>query len=579
MAFEDDMIEAGYSDEQDYLDSLFDDFEESYRRQRDRDLECSEDFEYDDYDEDEERERKEKREKRELEKQWVEKWKNENPDLSIIWDAEYQSRSYCASLSDYSMNEYYQLKKWLNEREIFEVERNSIGWKTNIQKLFALYKNELFNFYYPSDMELINMALVSQQAQELSHIKLHEPSLWVFVSSNYEVDSKLLETIEEEAFWNEVYNRNMDYEYWKDSNIEQYNLIAKQWIGNSEWSVYGEWARNHENERIEWKKNKLDIFEKFRKNYETKEKNKIIELLIEEYRKHSKKGSLYSISEKLSENEFDEDEFDEEDLLDVTQNIKHINYLPDNELLEVVPFDLSNIGKGISGYIIEKLASLDLDKLSTESYQYADKVMTQLWIYTNRDNWELDALKKKNEYQFNHDNRYSKDFYEWWKDKYPTKWKYFKENTIPLYRNRFEVVMKFRLWALDGNKEAFITIADKYLPYWNMTLKLMYGQDIHEQLSKYFYSQIGHSTDFWGDDVDYIKNCTSSKHEIEIWQKELQDKVIWKFFYEEKDTDSVFSQHLYLDLMYTSLMESEDVQKSKQTEIKTIMSMNQIITQ
>ena len=30
MAFEDDMIEAGYSDEQDYLDSLIDDFEENY---------------------------------------------------------------------------------------------------------------------------------------------------------------------------------------------------------------------------------------------------------------------------------------------------------------------------------------------------------------------------------------------------------------------------------------------------------------------------------------------------------------------------------------------------------------------
>ena len=35
MAFEDDMIEAGYSDEQEYLDSLIDDFEDNYRRQQD----------------------------------------------------------------------------------------------------------------------------------------------------------------------------------------------------------------------------------------------------------------------------------------------------------------------------------------------------------------------------------------------------------------------------------------------------------------------------------------------------------------------------------------------------------------
>ena len=57
MAFEDDMIEAGYSDEQEYLDSLIDDFEDNYRRQQDRELE------YDDdnnsyYYEEEERERR-----------------------------------------------------------------------------------------------------------------------------------------------------------------------------------------------------------------------------------------------------------------------------------------------------------------------------------------------------------------------------------------------------------------------------------------------------------------------------------------------------------------------------------------
>ena len=43
MAFEDDMIEAGYSDEQEYLDSLIDDFEDNYRRQQDCELEYEDD--------------------------------------------------------------------------------------------------------------------------------------------------------------------------------------------------------------------------------------------------------------------------------------------------------------------------------------------------------------------------------------------------------------------------------------------------------------------------------------------------------------------------------------------------------
>jgi hypothetical protein len=44
MAFEDDMIEAGYSDEQEYLDSLIDDFEDNYRRQQDCELEYDDDY-------------------------------------------------------------------------------------------------------------------------------------------------------------------------------------------------------------------------------------------------------------------------------------------------------------------------------------------------------------------------------------------------------------------------------------------------------------------------------------------------------------------------------------------------------
>lgn len=74
MAFEDDMIEAGYSDEQDYLDSLFDDFEENYRRQQDRELEYDDDYDSSDYEE-EERERRERQLRREAEKQWVNDWK------------------------------------------------------------------------------------------------------------------------------------------------------------------------------------------------------------------------------------------------------------------------------------------------------------------------------------------------------------------------------------------------------------------------------------------------------------------------------------------------------------------------
>ena len=83
MAFEDDMIEAGYFDEQEYLDSLLDEYEENYNRQKELEARYEE---YDSlYDEERECERRERQQEREKEEQCVDEWKKCNPDLAIIW--------------------------------------------------------------------------------------------------------------------------------------------------------------------------------------------------------------------------------------------------------------------------------------------------------------------------------------------------------------------------------------------------------------------------------------------------------------------------------------------------------------
>jgi hypothetical protein len=111
--------------------------------------------------------------------------------------------------------------------------------------------------------------------------------------------------------------------------------------------------------------------------------------------------------------------------------------------------------------------------------------------------------------------------------------------------------MKFRLWALDGHKEEFFSIADKYLLYWSKTLQFIYGRDVYEQLSHNLYNTSS-SIDYFfiGKDVDFIKICTYSKQdsEIEIWKKELRDKVIWTVLFEDG-----YKEHYFIDSMYTSL--------------------------
>ena len=542
MAFEDDMIEAGYSDEQEYLDRLIDDFEENYRRQQELEMESNNDLDsY--YDEEEERERREKLLKRETEKQWVIDWKEKNPELAIIWQACFSTKSYYAELANMDnrhfmrLNEYNELKKWLNERQCFESERQKDNWIDNLQLLISKHRDELFKFYFPDDEEQIDMSLVSQQAHELLSIKSSEPSLWEDVISNYTISQNLFDQIEEAAFWEEIYNREMDYDYWKDCNTEEYNQFAKRWVADGAHYVYGNWLNKNVKEEDEWKQNNHSLWEKFKNNYEIRERNKYIESLLG---KNKSRTNDYSFLEDDYEF-FGDDYFDEE-----VSN----PFLPDLESKKEIPYDINTLDIELRQTVQDGLSSLDMSKISIESSKYADKVLTQLWIYSKRDEWEMEEVKKRHDYLFRQEKKYSIDFLAWWKEKYQAKWRDFLTNVVPVFKNNFEVVMKFRQWALDGNKEVFYSLADKYLSYWSKTLKLMYGQDVHDQLCEYFYNESRYQIDSWCYDVGYIKKYASTSQEIDIWQKELRDKVIWECIVNEN-----YQEHNFIEYMYTSLKE------------------------
>lgn len=550
MAFEDDMIEAGYSDEQEYLDSLIDEYEEDYNRQKELEARYEEyDSSY--YEEETEYERRQRQ--REKEKRCVDEWKKCNPDLAIIWSCYFDYISYLTSISTEDNvpvrypNELEKLKKWLNEREKFEAERKKEYWSDYIPKLMSLYQNELFEFYFPEDENRIDTSIAFQQARELRLLESHEPTLFQYVISNYIVDPKFFEKIEEETFWEVLYNREMDYEYWKDTNNEQYDLFAKRWIADDAHYVFGEWERKHEAEYVEWKNANMDLWVIYAQNYEIREKNKIIKAEIEEFsKKNNKESSLVEDEWSLLADEF----FDFFNDLD-----KPKSFLPDKECNPEVPFDTGTLDQEIRDYIEECLCSMDLDKLSVESSSYADKVLTQLWVFTNREDWEMDEVKKHHKYLFSFEKKHSIDFLDWWKEKYKTEWNDFIDKVVPIYKNDLETFLKFRLWALDGNKEEFFSLGKKYLIYWRKTIKLIYGYDIKEKLRNYFCESP--FNDFWGEDVDYIGEhyiirFPSSSKMIEIWQKELQDEVIWEVFYNNN-----YEEHYFIDSMYTSLKKDE----------------------
>ena len=542
MAFEDDMIEAGYSDEQEYLDSLIDDFESNFRRQQERELEYYDD-DYDSYDyEEEQRERREKQLKQEEMTKRLNEWKTNNPDISQIWDVYYREKKYLDNTYNrgyVSRSEYDELQVWLKERERFDIERKKNDWPNNTQKLFNLYKNELFDFYFPREEECINMSIISQQARELQSIEFYEPSLWETVCSCYAVNPKLFDGIEEKAFWEKKYNSEMDYEYWKDNNIEKYNQFAKKFIAesasywNNAFCEYGEWMKKHEKEGIEWKQKNLDLWDKYKRNYEIREKNKYIESKIQEYKDKKRRRVRYNLDSI-------------EDYFDLCDNNAK-PFLPDIECTEEMPYDINSLDEELHQFIQDSMSSLDMINISADSSKYADKVMTQLWIYTNRDEWEMDALKKNYGHLFRYGRKYSDELITWWKEKYPIQWNDFVKAVVPIFKNNFEIVMKFRLWALNGHKEEFFSIADKYLIYWQKALKLMHGEDIAKQLNINLLN-FDDSDYHYAEDIDHIKKHFSSNNDIKIWLKEMRDQVIWENLYNKK-----YHEHYSIEYMYKSL--------------------------
>lgn len=552
MAIEDDMIEYGYSDAQEYFESLIDEFdyysrqqEREEKRERERERELDDDFNLF-YDEDTEREYYRKLQKEEEQREnetWVDNWKEKNPDLAIIWQAYFQSLKYWANMGcDYStrLNECFELKKWLDKRKRFEIERKKTVWSDIRKELFSLYKNELFNFYFPEDEDSINMTIIQQQADELLSLIKNEPSLWDTICSSYTIDDTFFEGIEDDAFWHELYNCEMDFEYWKDRNTEQYNQFAKHRIANGDFFAYGEWMNHHKAEELEWKNENIDLGNKFKQNYVIRERNRLIESLVTKPKGYRRKRNSI-LYDKNNTNYYNYDYFG--------YTIKNL-FLPDLETKEEIPFDENVLDKDQ----LDSIVSFDLSSIYEESSIYADKVLTQLWLYNNRDEWEMDVVKKHQEYNLVHSMKFSKELLLWWKKKYITEWNEFLHSKVPGYQKQLEIVMEFRLWALDGNKEAFLTLAEKYLPNWGKTIKYMYGQDIHNQMCSYFYNEILYKTDFLGEDVDYIKKHTSESNEIKIWQKELQDRLLWNIFYEGK-----YEKYYHIEMMYISMNKNESV--------------------
>lgn len=533
MAFEDDMIDAGYSDEQEYLDSLVDDFEKSYSNKNDMAFQYDNEY----YDSDFYEERKKENLKRESEKEWISEWKLENPNIAIIWEAYFRTCVESADFSDYSRpNEYNILKIWLQKRNRFEIERAKDEWALNLHKLFSLYKNELYNYYFPEDIDYVNMEIISQQAQELYSIKNGEPLLWKHVLSHYEIAPKLTENIIEEAFWNEVYNDELVYDFWIDNNVEQFDLYTKRWIADSDYFVYGEWQKNNKIEEYEWKKEYEDLWHKVKQNFMTREKNKCIISKIE--------ANNNNIPEE------EEDDFlDEEFSCFATGETYRIcnPFLPDLEVKEEHLFDGSKLRPEQRNSIEEAIYSLDMNTLEIESTNYADKVLTQMWLYINRNKWAIKGLKERHEDLLRYGYKYSDSFLNWWKEKYNRQWNEFKQTTAIKFKNDFEIVMKFRLWASDGHKEDFIALSDKFLRFWKKTLALIYGQDVLEQLKSYFYNLINHPAKFWGEDIDYINLCVEEEY-VEIWQKEMRDEILWKVLYNKE-----YREHYFIEYIYKSL--------------------------
>lgn len=474
MSFEDDMIEYGFSDANDYMDYLMDEADKVYEEQK----QWSEDNDWDDWDDSTQNNKfnnidelfYEERQKSEQEIRWrlkmkewkedciIKLWENENSIKAKLWNAYYhQSTNINLPPSIYSsahnIYERYNLwEKWLENVEEFEEYKvkASDEWKKLKSSVYSNYIITAAKKYigcgdiFMNDFEVYN---------KLSKWIKANISLWeIEIVPKYKLRI-IDEKINPVDVWMKIYKWRDTFSVWKLKNSIQWSHDIKEWTSNTQFMY--EWIKEHSDIWTELLENNLSTWEKCYNDYSERLKsgNNLITLPQNKYIKEQEELIYFSY-----ENESE----------DINSIILHHEFDYDNYWEE---------------------SQNDVNKLKCK--YYADLQIIKIWInkhYKQWRKWNLYHLWKEKYNISEITLLYEKeDYYNAWVKLYPQKYINWINNGYKQYIKCKKVVEIWKLWISDGNAFVFDKLAQQSLPNWEETKFLTMENDLSHAYYCTFY--------------------------------------------------------------------------------------------
>lgn len=537
MSFEDDMIEYGFTDENEFLEYLLDEAEESMNKQDDWRDDC---IDYSaDYEEERVRVREKWREKlqKQREKDLIFRyWAIDNPFEAELWNIyNCKRRRYLQDCEGYNYDEYNLWINWLGERLEYEnfKEKSPNRWKKLVFEINREYIRSAIEdkigfvglkFYDISGKSSVPcIRKTSNDIYEIFKIwKLENQHLWRSIVRRYKRKLKsnegyLLQAWSELFYWNDRFAL-WKYKYpkvWKEKKGKNYYVPIHEWK-NENLNVWNEWKLKHkalyEKSYLLYEQLMWYIYVDYQWNGYSSLVNETLFLGFEQFLfPYLKEYGITITSEKENEGyeqlvsililKYKEDKEKHSFMMDkCSVSGMHDFYFPKtSQLMDSMLFDLGEI-----------------PDIETPD-EYANRKVSELWIKKHKRIWN----KWRDKYLWNHyiadEVKYLSfcdvDYYKLWKLRNREKWSLWIEKEFLLWKSIAQEIDIFFLWVLDGNEVRFSQWALVNIPGWKEAIDEAKDFDLRQAVFEMSFTR-----DF---KEDFIKR----------WESVIEEQIIknvWK---------------------------------------------------
>ena len=510
MSFEDDMIDYGFWDGNDYLDYLMDEADRIQEKQREQEaqwemfenykyspLEDEESSHYEIEDVDElffagyDKENKEEKWIKEI-KKWekeciIKLWGSENPIKAKLWNTYYSNNK------GYMYSDKYKLwKYWLEEILSYEEfkEKCPDMWNELLISIYSDYIISALEKYFGDGCSLkyeVHYFKTFTAFKKLLKWIEANKSLWSDINSKYKHQIKEKESWAFES-WAEVYNWRDDFMVWRTKNSTIYEEEKVKTWHNDMTNMYA-WIEENEDVWDSWKNNHLSLWNECYADYE---KALWIIYTEEAWEKHLlaktkkivKRKSYLLTQEELFDfldlsMKYDCITLDENDI----KSWLAIRETESNEEKKLF-FKTKCSEKGLKEFIYNQNKYLFDHDLYISAENYANRKVMELWIEKNNNQWNnwnfRYSLNEKYCNAIKHNHYELEDYYKAWKEVYPRKWKSWIEKGYQQWKKCKINTEIWLLWLSDGNIFEFNKWANKNIDGWEELMLSAMESDLND---------------------------------------------------------------------------------------------------